>query len=693
MSDDLRVWAARLRHAAPWVLGTLALLWLVGGGRQFWALGDLAFGDALPFSSVGDLWEEYLYSWNPRKPGAAATSAPPAFRAVWAGLTALCFGNTAVAQKIWLLGGVPAAFVAAFLALRHATERALPRLVAALLFAVQPLLYDFFHGGVLNTSWTFAVFWLALSELANLSKRPTAPNILRLAVLVSLMFALLEVMMLFLAPLLVAAALAPVVRPGALLAPARLVRPIGLRAVLLAMAIGLALVLALPSTVSLLASLGGVMASLSGASGSRLQELAATDVAYSYSIWSLPDVLRLGTDLVKQPGVDTHGIGMAGWAYPILAALGLVLARRTERPLAALWAALAGLTIAFIWLTAAGPGRGWFDLFPFLYRFRNPSLPILFLSVAYAPLMALAIAGLGDRAAEVWRRLRPSHWAQRVTGPAVIVAGLAVAGWLGHPLFEGALGKEGDRPFSYYELGGNIRAEADRLRELTDDFRRPFRVAWLPWRLGDGASQFELMFPYAINPAFGAAQTSQSRQFDVLDQIYRSLLEGDGALATRLLAASNVKHVVVNLASPDEVAPTIEYPYFAPALVGDPRAIDALVRQIPSLRLVQEANGVRVYELPEARPFVWSPAGVEVIRSLDEEGPVDRWARWLASPDHAPDRLVVWAHDLSAEQEERLRALPAVVPEARAMAGAPSVGLVRLGARVSNRPTVAAQSC
>ena len=176
------------------------------------------------------------------------------------------------------------------------------------------------------------------------------------------------------------------------------------------------------------------------------------------------------------------------------------------------------------------------------------------------------------------------------------------------------------------------------MRVRADGLRQPYRVMWLPWRLGDGSGQFDIFYPYAVNPQFGTAQTSQSRQYAVIDLLYRYLLAGDGQTAGRLLRAANVRFVVVNMESPDITAPIIEYPYFAPALVGNPEALDALVQRVVGFQIVREAGGVRVYEDVGVKPFVWSPAGVEIIRIPAGMSASDVWSRWVASRDHEPGR-------------------------------------------------------
>jgi GT2 family glycosyltransferase len=145
------------------LLGLLLLFVTLAAARDLLLGGRLMGGALLPApDGAGDLWATYGAAWSTSGVGSAAP-APP-YVAVVATLATLLLGKASLAVSLLLLGAVPLAGLAAYLAAGEVVSSRVLRMLAAALYALSPALLGAVAAGRLGTA--VAAVLLPLTGLA-----------------------------------------------------------------------------------------------------------------------------------------------------------------------------------------------------------------------------------------------------------------------------------------------------------------------------------------------------------------------------------------------------------------------------------------------------------------------------------------------------------------------------------------------
>ena len=165
---------------ALFLLTVLATRDLVGGGR-------LMGGALLPApDTAGDLWRTYTEGWHPV--GIGSETASPPYLAVLAALGTLAFGSASAAVSLLLLGAVPLAGLAAYLALRRVVASPLLRVWGAATYALLPPVTGAVAAGRIGTA-ALAVLLPFASLAALRAVRSTGGRAFRAAWVAALLLA------------------------------------------------------------------------------------------------------------------------------------------------------------------------------------------------------------------------------------------------------------------------------------------------------------------------------------------------------------------------------------------------------------------------------------------------------------------------------------------------------------------------
>jgi GT2 family glycosyltransferase len=142
---------------SPAVLLFLGLLIVTGiAERSVLGAGMLGGGVLLPASEgASGLWREYLQGFHPTGIG-SPTTAPP-YLALVATLATVLLGKAWLAVDVILLGSVPIAGMAAYLAVRRVTTSVLVRVWAAATYALIPVATGAISAGRVGTAAAFAL--------------------------------------------------------------------------------------------------------------------------------------------------------------------------------------------------------------------------------------------------------------------------------------------------------------------------------------------------------------------------------------------------------------------------------------------------------------------------------------------------------------------------------------------------------
>ncbi len=144
-----------LTHPGVLLVAGLTIIALVAE-RSLLSAGTLTGGALTPaWGGVAALWHEYLQGFHPAGIG-SASSAPP-YVAVIAALATVLGGKPWLAIDVIMIGAVPLAGLAAFLATRRVTKSVLARVWAAVAYALLPVGMGAVAGGRFGSAVVFVL--------------------------------------------------------------------------------------------------------------------------------------------------------------------------------------------------------------------------------------------------------------------------------------------------------------------------------------------------------------------------------------------------------------------------------------------------------------------------------------------------------------------------------------------------------
>ncbi|MCG2686125.1 hypothetical protein L6258_02025, partial [Candidatus Parcubacteria bacterium] len=240
-----------------------------------------------------------------------------------------------------------------------------------------------------------------------------------------------------------------------------------------------------------------------------------------------------------------------------------------------------------------------FDTLPFLYRFRNPVRPLLFLATCFAPMVALTVEGGLRVLGEIWGK-----WGRRLATVALGIALLPLV-YYTQPFFSGDLTMAKNRgtgyriPTVHYEIGAWL--EEQRSEEET------FRTLWVPWTHEETEAKLYWIDPYAYAVPINYGAYVQNDYLEFMKSTYLALAT-EGADAVRDLAQAGVRYVILNTGSQEQGRARFEYGYQTPWLLGAVGDWGRILQNYEELTLVEEFDGYRVFE---NQTFDWEKVDLE----------------------------------------------------------------------------------
>jgi GT2 family glycosyltransferase len=144
-----------LTHPGVLLVAGLTIIALVAE-RSLLGAGTLTGGALTPaWGGVGALWHEYLQGFHPA--GIGSDSSTPPYVAVIATLATVLGGKPWLAIDVIMIGAIPLAGLAAFLATRRVTKSVLTRVWAAVAYALLPVGMGAVAGGRVGSAVVFVL--------------------------------------------------------------------------------------------------------------------------------------------------------------------------------------------------------------------------------------------------------------------------------------------------------------------------------------------------------------------------------------------------------------------------------------------------------------------------------------------------------------------------------------------------------
>ncbi len=313
----------------------------------------------------------------------------------------------------------------------------------------------------------------------------------------------------------------------------------------------------------------------------------------TYRYYTLGDSLRLGgSSYINLYNLSNFAVKL-GFVLPLLAFSWIIFpANRVARrfKIGLLFTFLALTAVAFIYDAHRSEAITLFHRFPFLFRFRNPSRPTMFLTLAYAPMIALSIEGL-LRSLEKFHRPVISRL---ILIPTFIAIFFGLSIYL-QPFFSGDYTFSKNRGTTY-----TVSSRYGEIGQWLENRRREegnFRTLWLPYNHEEVEIKTRYIdpAPYAVPINYGAYTLNGYLQH--LTSAYRAVAE-EKAEALPLLASAGVKYIILNNNSGDSGRPRFEYDYQTPWLPGAPGAWRVVLSSL-KLTTIGEVAGFSIYENQE----------------------------------------------------------------------------------------------
>lgn len=496
----------------------LVFIYLIGA-RHLYGTGGLAGADLAPFpNGPGVFFTEFFSGWRTTGTGGAAPASPGIFLAGL--LSIVSFGSARLAERILVLSLLPLAGAAASKLGAAVGMSATPRRVMAIAYALSPLaLASFSQGRLPDLILVTALPALIIPPLragglaARGDWRSLATGIAGLAVVASL-------------------------TPWAIPAVAGASVVVGLASALVGSGSSA------PASSALRIALTGVV-----------QAAAALVLLFPWSVELFKDGSAFGgrpgpfgvpvTDLVRLRTGGPQAIpGVIAWAFPAVAAAGVLLAVGARERITKTMALASLAAVLLAW----GVSRG----APWIAA--RPSLPLAFAAVGVALLIGAAAEGLPPSLSA--RSFGAFHIGFGALSLFAVAAAAVGVGFLARGDYDG-LTRAGDLAPAFFE---------SERRQLGD-----YRVLWL------AGSQRDLRADVSVSEG-ETFLTYQARRADAGERYLESALAAIVARRTdqggRLLAPLGVRYVVLrsNL---------------------DPNVVRAFARQV-DVRFVQRFRGTQI---------------------------------------------------------------------------------------------------
>lgn len=553
--------------------------------RKVTLAGMLAYGDCTPFpASVFQAWTVFFSVWDYRSPGIYMPQIPllstlTFFEGL---LIALLGGRAVLAQAFFHYLPLPLSFLSLYFVLSKFSFSRPAKFFAAFLYSANLVTVGEMTGGFEGSLYVQAIFPLLLWLLYDFYQQNSfrLRIILKFSVLLSLAYLLSDHVFLFLLPFALLFTVGMAVK--------RRFLPWLLFWLLSAFFVVLLTFfhtfyyaqIALPF--------------LAEKMHPELFTFLWGNVRDTYNHLALGNALRLGASYYQNLFGTNFWWERLGFLLPLVSLTWLVFPANWKRR-----RFLAGFFLSFlVFLTLyflISARETLFDLFaklPFLFRFRNPSRPWLFLSLLYALLSALTIDGarqfVGKFSGKIGGFLRGLFW----VGVSLLFLGVGTYFW---PFFSGDFtlsqhpGSGRFLPERYYQVGEWLTNQ-----RRGDDL---YRVLWLPWTHEETEVKLYWLDPYAYAvPINYGAYEPNAVYLDHMKGVYQSLAGEKLENVGEALAQAGVKYVILNRESREVGKAFYRYDYLTPWLLGSYTDWERILNATPDLRSINEIVDFKIYQ-------------------------------------------------------------------------------------------------
>jgi hypothetical protein len=317
----------------------------------------------------------------------------------------------------------------------------------------------------------------------------------------------------------------------------------------------------------------------------------------TYRYYTLGNALRLGGSSYAALFGGDDAWSRVGFIIPVLAfAWAFFPVNRRGRPvkIGLLFTALALLVLALLYATHRFWSVPLFVKFPFLFRFRNPARLTLFLALAYAPLIALTLDGLGR-----WLSSKLSGKAALVLFGVVMVGIFLPLSYYLKPFYTG--------DYHFSQSRGTNYTIGDRyytVKTWLDEERKgggSFRTLWLPYNHEEVEIKIRYIEPlaYAVPINYGAYVDNEYLFW--MKRSYLKMSLGDYSVLDDL-ALAGVKYLILNETSRDSGPARFEYDYLTPWLPGGVDNWRRIILSLPGVKYRESLAGFAFYENPRYDP-------------------------------------------------------------------------------------------
>ena len=559
--------------------------------KDLWHYGMLAYGDAVPFpKDLGQAWSYLSSAWDIRSPGARLV---PQIHVLYsllpveAVLMAVSGRNSIMAQRIFHYLPLPLSFLTMYFLLSRLVGSRFSRFLGGFIYSLNLFMVGEFLGGFEGNLYIQAFLPILLIWLWRLYKgRRFVSTTISYTLLLSLAYVLSDHVFLFLLPFLILLLVSSAVRS------CRSRKWGSFLKVVVALVISHLFIF----LITAYHSFYYFKVALPFLSGEKIPanvlEFLKRNVDDTYRFFTLGSALRGGGSYFMNLYAEGEVWARSGFILPALAfSWFLFKVNRTGKRLKVglFLTFLAVVDLVFINFTR-GERLSWlFKDLPFLFRFRNPSRPTLFLLMIYSVLIPLTIDALVSRFRSFKGKIVP-----QASILIALLLSVALAVYYFKPSLSGDLTMSKNRGIGaqitprYYDLGAWL---SDRHAE--EGF---FRTFFVPWDHENAEVKLYWIDPYALAVPinYGAYQPGSS-YLPGLKRIYGDLVSRKNKNLSLDLAEYGVKYVIVNLGAKDTYPPAFTFDYQTPWLLGSPQLFQGLVENQAGFEYAETVSQFRIY--------------------------------------------------------------------------------------------------
>ncbi|MEK7611510.1 MAG: glycosyltransferase [Patescibacteria group bacterium] len=566
------------------VIGGFILL-MAQAFRNIHLSGMLAYGDATPFPFTAEAaFRTFFAAWDPRSPGISLPQIPVLssltfFEGV---LITLLAGHAVAAQWLFHWLPIPLSFISLYYVIGKFSLSRTSKFFAAFLYSANLVAVGETTGGFEGSLYVQAIFPLLLLYLYEfyLSGRFNPRIWVKFSVLLSAAYLLSDHVFIFLFPFALLSALLLIIRGR-------------LKSVLIFWLSSALLVILLTLFHTFYyASLA--LPFFSGGLRPDVLKFLFQNVHDTYNHVTTGSALRVGSFYYQNIFGTSVWWERLGTILPLTAFGWIFFPANWKRPrfLSGLSLSLLAVITLYFLDNARENLNDLFLRFPFLFRFRNPSRPWLFLTLNYAFLSALTIDG-ARRLIEtgIFIKIKRFRYGLYYLGFAILLLGLA---YYYRPFFSG--------DFTMGRNRGSSAVISSRYRQigkwLAEQQKKdgPFRTLWLPWNHEETEVKLYWLDPYAYAVPINYGAYTQSKYLENIVNVYQGITAEKFNEIAGALAEAGVKYVILNTKSKETGRALYRYDYQTPWLLGVWGDWERIVGDVPELRFVGEVGGFQIYE-------------------------------------------------------------------------------------------------